>query len=199
MERFRIMEYEELLSLLDIDSGNGLAYFEQYAELVECEDYIAPEALSQIFEEVESDALAELTDGYFEELLESVPDEEAELYTLLQTIGRALSGLALMPEHDEATANYADEFLKFRTWYAFESEVRCESVDPDDTADESDETVVTLMQALALYRAQHLSDEEYVFDFSDALDYPIEEYAVMLENLPEEEEPEEAYDDHDDM
>jgi hypothetical protein len=190
------MEYEELLSLLDIDSGNGLAYFEQYAELVECEDYIAPEALSQIFEEVEGDALAELTDGYFDELLESVPDDEADLYTLLQTIGRALSGLALMPEHDEATANYADEFLKFRTWYAFESEVRCEKIDPDDAADE---IVVTLMQALALYRAQHLSDEEYVFDFSDALDYPIDEYTVMLENMPGDEEPDEAYDDHDDM
>jgi hypothetical protein len=191
------MEYEELLSLLDIDSGKDLAYFEQYAELVECGDYIAPEALSQIFEEVESDALAELTDGYFDELLESVPDDETDLYTLLQTIGRALSGLALMPEHDEATANYADEFLKFRTWYAFESEVRCEMIDPDDTAEES---VVTLMQALAMYRAQHLSDDEYVFDFSDALDYPIDEYAVMLENLPDEEEdPEEAYDDHDEM
>jgi hypothetical protein len=191
------MEYEELLSLLDIDSGKDLAYFEQYAELVECEDYIAPEALSQVFEEVESDSLAELTDSYFEELLESVPDEEAELYTLLQTIGRALSGLALMPDQDdEATANYADEFLKFRTWYAFESEVRCDKIDPDDTVEE---TIVTLMQALAMYRAQHLSDDEYEFDFSDALDYPIDEYTVMLENMPDEEEPDEAYDDHDDM
>jgi hypothetical protein len=182
---------------LDIDSGKDLAYFEQYAELVECEDYIAPEALSQVFEEVESDALAELTDGYFDELLESVPDEETELYTLLQTIGRALSGLTLMPEHDEATAGYADEFLKFRTWYASESEVRCEKIDPDNM---TEETVVTLMHALALHRAQHLSDDEYVFDFSDALDYPIDEYAVMLENLPEEDEdPEEAYDDRDEM
>jgi hypothetical protein len=190
------MEYEELLSLLDIDSGKDLAYFEQYAELVECEDYIAPEALSQVFEEVESDTLAELTDSYFDELLESVPDDETDLYTLLQTIGRALSGLSLMPEHDEATASYADEFLKFRTWYAFESEVRCEKIDPDDA---TEEIVVSLMHALAMYRAQHLSDDEYVFDFSDALDYPIDEYAVMLENLPDEDEEEDAYDDHDEM
>jgi hypothetical protein len=187
------MEYEELLSLLDIDSGKDLAYIEQYAELVECEDYISPEALSQIFEEAVGEALAELTDGYFEELLESVPDGEADLYTLLQTIGRALSGLALIPDPDEATANYADEFLRFRTWFVFDSEVRCEKIDPAEAEGEID---VTLMQALAMYRSQHLSDEEYSYDFSEALDYAIDEYAMLVEDLGEDEE--EPYDDIED-
>jgi hypothetical protein len=187
------MEYEELLSLLDIDSGKDLAYVEQYAELVECEDYLSPEALAQVFEEAVGEALAELTDGYFEELLESVPDDEPELYTLLQTIGRALSGLALIPDPDEATANYADEFLRFRTWFVFESEVRCEKIDPSDDEGEVD---VSLMQALAMYRSQHLSDEEYTYDFSEVLDYPIDEYAMLVENMGEEDE--EPYDDVDD-
>jgi hypothetical protein len=187
-----MMEYEDLLSLLDIDSGADLAYFEQYAELVECEDYISPEALSQIFEETDNDALVELTDGYFEELLESVPDEESDLYTLLQTINRALSGLALMPDPDETATNYADEFLRFRTWFVFESEARCEKIDAEE--DES-EIIVTLMQALAMYRAQRLNDEEYRYDFSEVLDYPLDEYALTLEALGEDEE--EPYDDRD--
>ncbi|MDR1495525.1 MAG: hypothetical protein LBS67_01195 [Clostridiales Family XIII bacterium] len=186
------MEYEDLLSLLDIGSGRDIAYFEQYAELVEGEDYISPEALAQVFEETEGDALAELTDGYFDELLESVPDDEAELYTLLQTIGRALSGLALISEQDEAAANYADEFFRFRTWFAFESEVRCEKIDPTDGEGEVN---VPIMQALALYRSQHLSDEEYHYDFSEALDYPIDEYAMLLESSDGDEE--EPYDDID--
>jgi hypothetical protein len=192
---FGIMEYEEILSLLDIGSGKDIAYFEQYAELVECEDYISPEALAQIFEETDNDALAELTDGYFEELLDNVPDEEADLYSLLQTIGRALSGLALMSDPDEATTGYADEFLRFRTWFTFESEVRCEKVDGEN---EDGGAIVPLMQALAMYRSQHLSDEEYTYDFSDALDYPIDEYAVVFDSMSEEEE-EEAYDDRDEM
>jgi hypothetical protein len=187
------MEYEELLSLLDIDSGKDLAYVEQYAELVECEEYISPEALAQIFEEAVGEALSELTDNYFEELLESVPENETELYTLLQTIGRALSGLALIPDPDEATANYADEFLRFRTWFVFESEVRCEKIDP---AEEEDEIDVTLMQALAMYRSQHLSDEEYAYDFTEVLDYAIDEYAMLVEDMGEDEE--EPYDDVDD-
>jgi hypothetical protein len=190
------MEYEELIALLDITSGKELAYIEQYAELVESEDYISPEALSQLFEEADNDALAELTDGYFEEILENVPDEEVELYTLLQTIGRALSGLAQMPDDpDEATASYADEFFRFRSWYAIESEVRCERID-DDAAGES-EIIVPLMQALTMYRSQHLSDEEYTYDFSDAVDYPIDEYAMLLESLAESDE-DEPYDDIDD-
>jgi hypothetical protein len=186
------MEYEDILSLLDIGSGKDLVYFEQYAELVECEDYISPEAFAQLFEETSGDALAELTDGYFEELLESVPDDEAELYTLLQTIGRALSGLALMPDPDESTANYADEFLRFRTWFVFESEVRCEKIDPAGGDGEVD---VPVMQALAMYRSQHLSDEEYRYDFSEALDYPIDEYAMLIESLSDDEG--EPYDDVD--
>jgi hypothetical protein len=189
------MEYEELIALLDITSGKDLAYFEQYAELVESEDYISPEALSQLIEETDNDALVELTDGYFEELLENVPDEEIELYTLLQTIGRALSGLAQMPDDpDEDTANYADEFFRFRTWYALESEVRCERI--DDDAESENELIVPLMQALTMYRSQHLSDEEYTYDFSDAIDYPIDEYAMLLESL--EENDDEPYDDVDD-
>jgi hypothetical protein len=186
------MEYEDILSLLDIGSGKDIVYVEQYAELVECEEYISPEALAQLFEESDGDALAELTDSYFDELLESAPDDEAELYTLLQTIGRALTGLALIPDHDEATANYADEFLRFRTWFTFESEVRCEKIDPEGG---EGEVIVPLMHALAMYRSQHLSDEEYCYDFSDALDYPIDEYALTLEALGEDEE--EPYDDRD--
>jgi hypothetical protein len=185
------MEYEDLLSLLDASSGKDLAYVEQYAELVECEDYISPETLSQVFEELDSEALVELTDNYFEELLENIPDEETELYTLVQTIGRALSGLALIPDPDEATASYADEFLRFRTWFTFESEVRCEEI---DSGDDSKELIVPLMHALAMYRSQHLSDEEYTYDFSETLDYPIDEYAMPLENLDEDDDEENPYD-----
>ncbi|MDR0519977.1 MAG: hypothetical protein LBG82_08035 [Clostridiales Family XIII bacterium] len=186
------MEYEELIELLDITSGKELAYFEQYAELVEHEEYISPEALSQVFEEADGDVLAEMTDGYFEEMLENFPDEEAELYALIQTIGRALSGIALIPEHDEAAASYSDEFMRFRTWYAFESEVRCERVDGEG------DIIVPLMQALAMYRSQHLSDEEYRYDFVDALDYPIDEYAMLLETLAERSD-DEPYDDVDEV
>jgi hypothetical protein len=186
------MEYEELLTLLDIASGRELAYVEQYAELVETEEYISPEALAQLFEETDGEALAELTDSYFEELLENVPDEEAELYTLLQTIGRALSGLATMPDPEEATASYADEFLRFRMWYTFESEVRCKRV---DDVEEEGEIIVHLMQALAMYRSQHLSDEEYTYDFSEALDYAVDEYAMLVDSFGDDMEP---YDDIDD-
>jgi hypothetical protein len=188
------MEYEELLTLLDITSGRELAYVEQYAELVENEEYISPEALAQLFEEADNDALAELTDNYFEEMLENVPDDEAELYTLLQTIGRALTGLAQIPDPDEATANYADEFMRFRTWYTFESEVRCRRV--DDAEDEG-EIIVPLLQALSMYRAQHLSDEEYTYDFADALDYPIDEYVMLLDSFADA-DMDEPYDDVDD-
>jgi hypothetical protein len=106
----------------------------------------------------------------------------------------------MIPDPDEATANYADEFLRFRTWYAFESEVRCGKIDEDGAdGDDEGEMNVPLMQALTMYRSQHLSDDEYKYDFSDVLDYPIDEYAIILDSLADNEDIDEAYDDRDEI
>jgi hypothetical protein len=186
------MEYNDLLERLDIGTGKDLAYFEQYAELVESDDYISPEALAQLFEEADAESLTELNDSYFEDLLEHVPDEEAELYTLLQTIGRELAGLINLPDGDEATARFSDEFFRFRTWFVSEGEVHCEALGSGSAS------IVSVLQAITLHRSEHLSDEEYRFDFSKALDYPIDEYIMTLDSFEstgdDDEDDEETYD-----
>jgi hypothetical protein len=186
------MDLDALLKLLEIDSPQDFTYFEQFAELAESDEDIPLDTLASLFSEVDKDALAELIDAYFEDVLNNIPDESSDIYTLLTTIGKALMGLAQTEELEEAHGRFAEEFDKFRTWYTNESEVHC--INKDDNS----ELDLPVLQAMALFRAEHLNNEEYSYDFSEALDYPIDEYIVPLDVLEmSEAEDEDDYSDND--
>jgi len=171
------MEYEELLELLEIKTPSEFVYFEQYAELVESPDEIGTEALVALFSEMEPGILSELTEGYFDDLLKFVPDDETELFTLVQTIATTLASLAGNVEDEEGAQIYAEEFFKFRSWYLYDGRVRCEDLI------EGTENDYSVMEALTNYRLQSLGDGDYAYDFSEALDYPMDEYVVNLASL----------------
>ena len=177
------MNYEELLSFLDIEDPSEFVYFEQFAELIESGDDISLEAIKQLIRGMDEGILAELTEGYFDDILRFVPDEEAELYTLLQTIETTLSTLAQSGDNetsedgDTESNTYADELYKFRNWYVVDSCVIC--IDRE----EETETEIPLMEALTNYRVRNYVEDEYSYDYSNALDYELDEYIVSLSSL----------------
>jgi hypothetical protein len=186
------MDLDALQKLLEIDAPQDFTFFEQFAELVETDEDIPVETLAALFSEVDKDALTELIDAYFEDVLNNIPDDSSDMFTLLTTIGKALVGLVQTEELEEAHGRFAEEFYKFKAWYQGESEVHCANK-VDGT-----ELDLTVLQAMALYRAEHLNNEEYSYDFSDALDYPIDEYIVPLDVLEmSEQEDEDDYSDND--
>ncbi|MDR1796721.1 MAG: hypothetical protein LBR44_04635 [Clostridiales Family XIII bacterium] len=176
------MDFEELMEMLEIETPSEFVYFEQFAELVECPEDISSDAVAQLVSESEPDALSELTETYFEDLLKFVPDDESELYTLLQTISTTLQSLAdgmAGAEGDENARLYADELVKFRGWFLFDGRVRC-----TDQA-EGVESDLSVMEALTNVRLQNLDGGDYTYDFEEALDYPLDEYVVSLTHLLE--------------
>ncbi len=186
------MELEDLLQILEIENVSDFSFFEHYAELVETEEDIPVDVISQLFDEVDNDVLTELTEGYFEDILKYIPDDAVEFYTLLSTIGQTLTSLAANADTDNSTL-YTEEFYKFRNWYTFDSEVHCVLISDDN------EIECTISQALTLYRLENLNDEEYRYDFTDCLDYPMDEYIVNIASLSGDDiDPEESYDDVDD-
>jgi len=171
------MDFDELMELLEIESPSEFVYFEQFAELIESDADIPLETFTELFSEIESGILSELTESYFEDLLKFVPDDETELYTLLETIGTTMSSLAAGVDQEDAEHVYAEEFFKFRNWYLYDGRVLCE----DRTA--NTEVEYSVMEALTNYRLQSLGDGDYSYDFSEALDYPLDEYIVSLATL----------------
>lgn len=187
------MDYEELLSFLDMEDPSEFVYFEQFAELIESGDDISLDAIKKLINDADEGVLAELTEGYFDDLLRFVPDEEAELYTLLQTIGMTLSSLAQNEETDtEDSSTYADELYRFRNWYVFDSCVV--RVDRE----EQTEAEIPLMEALTNYRVRNYVEDEFEYDFSNTLDYPLNEYIVTLSSMTDDNDDDIDNDDDDD-
>lgn len=189
------MDFDELLELLEIESADEFGYFEHFSALIECDEEIPYEPFFKMLAEIDSETLVDLTDNYFEDILQGMPDDGVDIYTLFDTIRQALLGLARNSSSREERVLYVDELYKFRNWYIFESVVHCRRL--KDNVKKN----VTLSEALSMYRLEKLNEEQYSYDFSDSLDYDIDEYSISFDaELDEEyeeiiEEDEDVYED----
>lgn len=175
------MDFDELLELLEIDSIDGFGYFEPFAALIECDEEIPYDLFYRILADVDSDTLIDLTDNYFEDVLQGMPDDAIDIYTLFGTVRQALIGLAKNSSTREERIAYVDELFKFRNWYIFDSIVHLRRLSDNLKRD------VTVSEALSLYRLEKLNDDQYRYDFSDSLDYEIDEYSISFDAKLDEE------------
>jgi len=169
------MDFDELLDLLEIESSDEFGYFEHFSALIECDEDIPYELFYKILADVESETLIDLTDNYFEDILQGMPDDSIDIYTLLDTIKQALLGLARNSSSREERVAYVDELFKFRNWYIFESAVHCRRLRDNMKKD------VTISEALSMCRLEKLNEDQYQYDFSDCLDYEIDEYSISID------------------
>lgn len=175
------MDFDELLDLIEIDSPDDFAYFEHFAALIECDEVVPYDLFYRILADVESDTLVDLTDTYFEDVMQGMPDDAIDVYTLLGTIRQALVGLAKNSATREERVAYADELYHFRSWYIFDSVVHVRRFSDNMKRN------VTVSEALSLYRLEKLNEDQYRYDFSDCLDYEIDEYSISIDAKLDEE------------
>ncbi|HVI39501.1 MAG TPA: hypothetical protein VM577_02485 [Anaerovoracaceae bacterium] len=175
------MDFDELLELLEIDSTDEFSDFEHFAALVECDEEIPYDLFYRILADVEPDTLVGLTDDYFEDVLQGIPDDGIDIYTLLGTIRQALLGLAKNFNTHEERIAYVDELFKFRNWFIFDSVVHIKRISDNSKKD------VSACEALSLYRLEKLSEDQYRYDFSDCMDYEIDEYSISIDAALDEE------------
>lgn len=171
------MNYEELLEFLDLTSPEEFEYFENLADLLECEEDIEEEALEQLLSGVDGENLSELVQTYFNEMLEKIPDKSVDIYTLLSTIGMSLAGLAKSLDEQSSVSILAEEINRFRRWYMLDTEVGCKDVATGKLI------TVPLSEALVMYRMESLSGDEYSYDFDSCLDYQLDEYVVSFGDI----------------
>lgn len=186
------MNYDELLELLDIESPDEFQYFEHFADFMECEQYIAYDAIFELISKVDKSALSELIENYFDEISEGLPDDVTEAFTFLKSLSMSLRGL-LKPllnddeENSRELVAFVEELEKFRNWYIIESNIEC-TKKKDGTTKE-----ITFFEALVLSRMEKLNGEEYFYGFDEGLDYQLDEYIVSFGDVIKEEEEEEGY------
>lgn len=173
------MEKDELLKYLDLESGREFQYFEDFSNLVECENEMDSDVLYEFLEDVEMDVFRELCQNYFDDIMDSIPDSQIDLYNLLENIKRVLEGLAeaVRREEDNALLKLADELNRFRMWYSSEYNVECRDLDTNEITEE------TVRDALVNSRLEKLTGIEYNYDFEKALDYELEEFMMSYADL----------------
>ncbi|MBQ9931602.1 MAG: hypothetical protein IJO79_04550 [Firmicutes bacterium] len=186
------MDLQELMTFLEIEKPEEFEYFEHLAALLESTDDISDEAFHQVLKEVQPSVMGELLETYFEEITEGAPDSAGDFYLLLSNIGRTLTGLAKTIHEDDDRRNFCEELSRFREWYSLQDGVLCRNL-----ADGSEENVTPAV-ALAMSRLEKLGGDEYDYDFSEVLDYEVEEYILPFAaelGSEEGEEEEDLYDE----
>ena len=170
------MNYQDLLTYLDIEDPSEFAYFDSMADLIECEDIIEQEAVNRLFEEADRKTVSELLDNYFEDVTNGLPDDSDEVFSILEQVRLCLIGLIENAEDESDIRRFTDAFCRVRDWYSCDSEV--EIIDEDGY-----EECQCLRDAITTARAEKVGGEEYRYNFAKATDYEIDSYTMSFAEL----------------
>ena len=171
------MTKQEFYELLDIETAEDFKYVENVAQYLECDDDIEFEDVAALVAELDKVEASGLFDDYFEEIMEFLPEAETEVYSLFTNIRRSLSGMLKNADEMSTEAKIAEELERFRKWYSLDSKVYLTGI--KDMSERED----TLRDALFTKRMEALGGEKYYYDFTEAMDYPLEEYVMTFGDM----------------
>lgn len=173
------MDFNELLEYLELEDATEFEYFEAMADLIESEEYIEQEAMYQLFDGADNTMIEELLQDYFEDVMDGLPDNSGEIFSLMHQIKISLIGMISNAEDDSDMRRFTDEFYRFQTWYSHESEVELQ---PEDGCALIYSNV---RDAITTSRLEKLGGDKYRYDFENALDYQLDSYTVSFSDLME--------------
>lgn len=166
------MVLEDLMNEIDVESAEDFKYFEQFSALMENEfDELEYDDFAELMLMPDGESLSEMTTSFFEDLVRGVPDDNTELYSVIQTIKDTLVSLAEHTHH-RGRGFYADELFRFREWLLSHDAVTCTPEAGGDALR------MTPLEALMLFREEKLSGTRYNYDFSDCMPSGPDEYTL---------------------
>lgn len=176
------MKLETLLEFLELEDPSEFEYFENLADLMETDMEIEPETMYQLLEAVDMEVMGEMIENYFSEILNALPEDAVEMYTLLDSVRLAFVGMAKHLEEERDLVLFADELTRFRNWYSLYSTVWVREI----VEEVPREKELPLRDALTLVRMEQLGGEKYDYIFEEALDFEMDQYTVAFADLAQE-------------
>lgn len=173
------MTRQEFYELIDIEAPEDFQYFENLAAFLECEEELEYEHVAQLVKEIDKNVFCELVCEYFEEISDFVPEDENEVFEILENVKRAFTGMAASCKDETMAAKLADELERFRRWYSADSKVYLTEIGS------LDEKETTLRDAIVAARLEKIDGDKYLYDFSECGDYKLDEYIVSFGELCE--------------
>jgi len=170
------MILDEILDELDIVEISDFRYFEQFSALMETDfEGLEYDDFAELMLMPDAEALTEITESFFDDLIKGVPDDNTELYSVIQSVKDALLVLAGHTHH-RGRGFYADELFRFREWLLAPEAVECQR-ESDGSASR-----YSALEALMLFREEKLSGRKYSYGFSDHMPEGPDEYTLNAVN-----------------
>ncbi len=169
------MTRDELFELLEMDTAEDFGYFEQFAELLECEDDIEYDDFYEAISKVDAQTLAEINENYFTEMEKAFPDDCDDFYAVMQPVWDNLRLLARDLDDETYRREYANQLYKFRNMYT----------NPEGASVDGESCSV--MEALAESRASKIDNAKHSYDFENSLDFTPDYISMRLGGFEEDE------------
>ncbi len=187
-----MMTKEELLQILDIEHGREFTYYENLAELLECEKEIGADAIYEVLSEAELSVFAEIVESYFYDIMERMPDDDVDIYNIFEAVKRNLVALAelstgkemglVQDENGNSLIKLAEELDDFHRYYALTE--NCIVTDREKGISENK----SLRDVISDHRLALLDNRELEFDLDGAKDYEIDEFIIGINDLVDEDD-----------
>lgn len=171
------MNKEKIYELLDIDSPKDFIYFDNFANLVECDEPMDFAVLVELVKNVDRDCFIQVMEEYFDYVMDNIPEEENQLYTIFDNIKRSLIGMAQNIKDDTEITNLTSEIERFRKWYNEEASVSVTDISS------LEEKKLSIRDALVYPIIEKLEGGTYQYDFSNGENYEMEEYIMSFQDM----------------
>lgn len=167
------MDMTQLYRIVDVESPDEFKYYDNMSALLESEEYIETEDIAELLFEIDLEILEETMDTFFEEYLTHIPDEESDLYILIEEIKRVMMGRITNLNSEDAAYMLAEEINRFRKWYVLDT----------NAFDLKSGYEVTMMDARYNIASSKFTGEEFKYDYSTAYDYEFDGYDVAVSDM----------------
>ena len=173
------MTKKELLDILGLEDGSEFSFFENMADLLEYDEEIPAEALAPVLAEADMEVFTELVETYFQDLSEHMPDQDVDIYNILEAEKRTLTDLArgVASGEENGLHRLADELERFHGWYSLTD--NCVCTDDETGVGEA----MPVRDAVGHYRLSKMDGRSLSFDFDEALRYEVDDYIVTFGEL----------------
>lgn len=167
------MERDRLFEKLDIDSPEDFKFYENFDALIEDEEHIEEDLIKEVLSYADSHLLSDHVDSFFESFLGNIPDDETELYIIVESFKRNISSLVFEGMSEEDLSELAKDIYKFRNWYAIEH----------NATDEKSGEELSVRDARYEIAAAKLLSEEVSIDFGRAITSGPDSYGIKISDL----------------
>lgn len=200
------MDRNTFYDLVDIETPEDFKFYDNIENLIESDEEWDIDNLSPLLIEIPNDVMTELIDEYFTSLLDRLPDDETDLYTLIYNVSRTMKSVLnvdvissefgnensdIEKEHANNTKRRLSyELKKFSDWFSRENLVDIKNLE------NGKEFKTPLRDAMGMITLEKLGIGSYSYNFDDCNDYELDEYILNFSDFACSEATENAGDDH---